>query len=265
VRSRGDEEVSLDPTLLRTDLADVWTALRDGRPEDALARYGGELLPGLFPPDSDGFLRWLDGERTRLKVALSSAATTRVDELERNGDVARALAVARQIAAINPDDETVVRRVIALHEKNGDRAGALLAFENYRARLASEFDAEPAPETLALATRLRATTSVLTAKTSPPPAVVPGTSAVTSAPPKRSAAWVVAAVVVLAATTPVTWNALRPARPLAIGKSAPLTADEGLQVEAAISPNGRLVASRKEALAYCRSSCRRSAAAHRGA
>jgi Tol biopolymer transport system component/DNA-binding SARP family transcriptional activator len=242
VRSRGDEEVSLDPTLLRTDLADVWTALRDARPEDALARYGGELLPGLFPPDSDGFMRWLDGERTRLKVALSNAATTRVDELERNGDVARALAVARRIAEINPDDETVVRRVIALHEKNGDRAGALLTFENYRARLASDFDAEPAPETVALATRLRATPSVLTAKASPPPAVVPGARAVTSAPAKRSAAWVVAAVVVLAATTPVTWNALRPARPLAIGQSAPLTADEGLQVEAAISPNGRLVA-----------------------
>jgi Tol biopolymer transport system component len=247
VRSRGDEEVSLDPTLLRTDLGDVWTALRDGRAEDALARYGGELLPGLFPPDSDGFMRWLDIERTRLKLALSSAATARVNELERDGDVTRALAMARRIAEINPDDETVVRRVIALHEKNGDRAGALLTFESYRARLASDFDAEPAPETVALATRLRATSSVFAPKTSPPP-VAPHVRTettvptVTSASATRSTRWAVAAVVVLAATTLVAWDVLRPPRPLAIGTSAPLTADEGLQVEAAISPNGRLVA-----------------------
>jgi len=38
------------------------------------------------------------------------------------------------------------------------------------------------------------------------------------------------------------WTALRPAQPLVIGTSTPLTADEGLQVEAAIAPNGRLVA-----------------------
>jgi Tol biopolymer transport system component/DNA-binding SARP family transcriptional activator len=257
VRTRGDEEVSLDPDLVGTDLAEVWAALRDGRAEDALAHYGGELLPGLFPPDSDGFIRWLDGERARLRVAISGAATARVNELERAGNVAAALAVARRIMEINPDDETIIRRLMSLHEMNGDRVGALQTFESYRARLASDFDAEPAPETLAIAARLRAPAPVLTPATnrstidaSPqlttearaPAATV--TSDAREPAPSRPRVWMIAAVgiVALAIVAGIIWNAMRPASPLAIGTSAPLTADEGLQVEAAISPNGHLVA-----------------------
>jgi len=40
----------------------------------------------------------------------------------------------------------------------------------------------------------------------------------------------------------VGWVSLRPGMPQALGASAPLTTEDGLQVEAAISPNGRLVA-----------------------
>src|SRR5262252_642470 len=184
LRTRGDEEVSLDPALVQSDLADVWAALRDDRAEDAMAHYGGELLVGLFPPDSDGFMRWLETERARLKVALSSAAAARVNELERDGNVERALAVARRIVEINRDDETLVRRLMSLHEMSGDRAGALQAFESYRTRLANDFDAEPAPETVAIATRLRSTAPLVfdppvkRASLTPAPAVAPSAGSV---------------------------------------------------------------------------------------
>src|SRR5512141_1869833 len=67
VRTRGDDEISIDPEMLRTDLATVWNCLRNNRIDEALAEYRGELLPGLYPPDSEGFQRWLDLERARLK------------------------------------------------------------------------------------------------------------------------------------------------------------------------------------------------------
>jgi DNA-binding SARP family transcriptional activator len=246
LRTRGDEEVSIDPALVQSDLADVWAALRADRPEDAMAHYGGELLIGLFPPDSDGFIRWLDTERTRLKVALSSAAAARVNDLEREGNVERALSVARRIVEINRDDETLVRRLMSLHEMSGDRAGALQAFESYRARLASDFDAEPAPETVAIATRLRSATPLAT----PPPvrraslAPAPAPSAGSVSPAAKPTVLTVSTVAVaaLAIGAAILWSALRPDHPTSIGKSAPLTADEGLQIEAAISSNGRLVA-----------------------
>src|SRR5215831_6492890 len=248
LRARGDEEVSIDPALVQSDLADVWAALRDDRAEDAMAHYGGELLVGLFPPDSDGFMRWLETERARLKVALSSAAAARVKELERDGNVERALAVARRIVEINRDDETLVRRLMSLHEMSGDRAGALQAFESYRARLASDFDAEPAPETVAIAARLRSVAPLAmvppvkraSLTSAPAPAPLGGSGSPAVKPMVFTVSIVAVGALAIGAAIP--WSALRPAHATSIGTSAPLTADEGLHVGATISSNGRLVA-----------------------
>jgi DNA-binding SARP family transcriptional activator len=155
LQNRGDEEISVDPARLETDLGKVWTAIKHGRMENALANYRGELLPGLFASDSQGFQRWLDIERARLKVEVSRAALSLVTSLERAGNLREALGVAQRAIEIQPDDETAVRRLITLHEAMGDRAGALGVFEAYRSRLEAEFDAGPAPETIALANRLR--------------------------------------------------------------------------------------------------------------
>jgi Tol biopolymer transport system component/DNA-binding SARP family transcriptional activator len=261
LRTRGDEEIAVNPDVVRTDLAAVLESLREGRTDDALASYGGDLLPGLIPPDSDGFMRWLDSERTRLKVSMSVTAMARVEELERSGDIAGALGVARRVMAIEPDDERVVRRVMSLLESLGDRAGALNTFESFRARLATDFEAEPAPETIAMVAQLRApappvpATPQVAPKPAPTatpvrpaapvaPSVAPAFVAEAANPvPNRSVVRGAAAgVVALAVLATIAWSATRDARPPAIGKSAPLTADEGLQVHAAISPNGRLVA-----------------------
>ncbi len=248
LRNRGDEEISIDPAMLETDLATVWDALRNNRPEEALANYRGELLPGLFPSDSDGFQRWLDTERTRLQVAVSTAAMAKVDELEKSGELTRALAIARGVIAINPDDETIVRRVMKLHESLGDRAGALTLFEGYRARLASDFEAEPSPETVALAKGMKEPASpVLPRKKPAKPASVEKTSAtrldLPPMPRKRRAALVGALLFGVAAMSAITALEMsRPARPATIGRSLPLTREEGLQVEVDISPNGRFVA-----------------------
>lgn len=245
VRNRGDEEISIDPERLRTDLSMVWDALRNGRIDEALAGYGGELLHGLYPPDSEGFQRWLDSERTRLRVSISTASMARIDELERTGEIALALATARRVGEINGDDETIVRRVMLLHERLGDRAGGLATFESYRSRLASDFDAEPAPETIELANRLRASTGILSPRknhssqeriTAAPEITIPS--------PRSTRALPIAggALAILAIIAAASFSLRGPEKFAAIGRSSPLTSDEGLQVEAAISPNGRLVA-----------------------
>ena len=262
VRTRGDEEISVDPAKLNTDLGAVWAALREGRAEDALANYRGELLPALFASDSEGFQRWLDTERARLKVEVSKAALVLVAALEREGKLAEALTVAQRVIEIQPDNETAVRRLMTLHEAMGDRAGALGVFEGYRSRLASEFDAEPAPETMALANRLRVSAGAPTPRPrhvvangqriTPPiagvPQAEPGSSenaagptlAVHSSGRFRIAAGIATPVIVLILL--MGWARSRAPRPFAIGASSPLTSEEGLQVEPAVSPNGRLVA-----------------------
>ena len=261
LKSRGDEEVSVNSELMSTDLAAVWEALKNGYPEEALTHYGGDLLPGLFPSGSDGFQRWLDGEQTRLKIAISTSATERLAELEHEGRLSDALAIARRLIEIEPDDETIVRRVMSLHDGLGDRAGALAVFEGYRARLASDFEAEPSSETVALANRLRASSGIPASRTTVPvktavlnrptvelhPAPSHNTGADFPIRATRSShprTWIFAstALIALAIVAVIAWNSSSAARPLSIGTSSPLTTEEGLQIEAAVSPNGRLVA-----------------------
>lgn len=270
IRTRGDEELAIDAGAMVTDVGAVWCALREGRPEDALARYTGELLTGLHPVDSDGFLRWLDIERTRLRSAVGASAVARCGELEREGRVSEALALARRVLDIQRDDETLVRRVMSMHEAVGDRAGALALFESYRARLVVDFDAEPAAETAALALRFRTASphpASVAAPVSPAKSprtrqgsdrAAPSVDGVPEAPeapeapdlpgpvrvhsPRRTAAFAVGMGVAVATIGLMASSGGDPVEPSTIGRSTPLTVDEGLQVHASISPNGRLVA-----------------------
>jgi Tol biopolymer transport system component/DNA-binding SARP family transcriptional activator len=261
VRTRGDEDVSIDPAKVKTDVGEIWAALREGRTADALEQYGGELLPALFASGSDGFHRWLDTERARLKVELSRGALVRVDSLQREGKFAEALGTARRVLEIQPDDEILVRRVITLHDAIGDRAGALGVFEGYRGRLATDFDAEPAPETMAMAARLRASNGYQNGRTSAsaPTGARQRKSRAAIEPEQHALAPIVSpapavgavarfgkagAVMLLAIAIGLVIARTMSRAPggVSIGTSAPLTSEEGLQIEPAISPNGRLVA-----------------------
>jgi len=44
-------------------------------------------VPGLFASDSEGFQRWLDIERARVKVEVSRAALSLITSLERAGNL----------------------------------------------------------------------------------------------------------------------------------------------------------------------------------
>ncbi len=182
VRTRGDDEVSIDPATLTTDVGALRTALAEGRVDEALAFYRGDLLPGLFPPESEGFQRWLEDERGQIKAEVARAGAKRAAGLEQEGMLDQALVAARRVVEIDPDDEQAVRRLIGLYDAAGDRAGALTAFERYRTRLAAEFDAEPATETMLLAERIRSATTapaVRARSTVPSPGDDPATPAFT--------------------------------------------------------------------------------------
>src|SRR5207247_3907126 len=58
--------------------------------------------------------------------------------------------------ALTPHDEALLRRLIALLDRHGDRAGALEAYEAFTVKLAEEYAAEPAAETQALVAAVRA-------------------------------------------------------------------------------------------------------------
>jgi serine/threonine-protein kinase len=153
--TRGEEEVGCNPLNLSVDVAEFLLAIDQGRDESALSLYEGDLLPGLHVPGAPGFDEWLERERARLRSRAATAATSlaeRAASADRASDAAR---YAQRAAELNPDDEQVIRRLIAFREAAGDRAGALLSYEVFAKRLADEYDAEPSEETRALITRIR--------------------------------------------------------------------------------------------------------------
>jgi DNA-binding SARP family transcriptional activator/predicted ATPase len=119
------------------------TAVAEGRDDDAIAAYAGELLPTLYD-------EWTMGERERLRDAFHETLlrVVRRDRSLRRFD--HATAAAHRLLDEDPWREDTVRQLIAIRYEAGDRTGALAVFERFVIRLRAEMHAEPMPETIAL-------------------------------------------------------------------------------------------------------------------
>src|SRR5881398_2531606 len=156
VASRGDEEVGLDFAHIWCDVAAFQQAIAGDALREALDLYRGSLLEGFFISDAPEFERWLETERARLREAASGAARALAERSESVNDLTRAVRWTRRSIELAPSDEGLVRRLIALLDRQGDRAGALEAYGVFARRVAAEYEAEPAAETRALVAAVRA-------------------------------------------------------------------------------------------------------------
>ncbi len=196
--SRGDEEIGLDFERIWCDVAAFARAIDGGQTEQALDLYRGNLLEGFFISDAPEFERWLESERARLSGVAARTARTLAESCERRGDLSTAVQWARRAIGLAPNDEGLLRQLIAVLDRNGDRAGALQAYEQFAQYLAEEYEAEPAAETKALlaAVRARETAAPVTLTT---PSLADPTPLAVAAPSPRGRRGAIAAVVPLAA------------------------------------------------------------------
>jgi len=151
---RGEEEIGVDEDLLWSDVRAFERALADGRREEALGLYHGDLLEGFFISSAPDFERWLDTERAALRTAAARAAWSIAEETEPTNPQ-ESLEWAKRAASLTPDEEGPLRRLMELLERHGDRAAALSIFTAFERRLADEFELTPSDETVALAARIR--------------------------------------------------------------------------------------------------------------
>jgi DNA-binding SARP family transcriptional activator len=155
-RTRGSEEVAVNPAGLWCDAAAFRAAAEAGRVSEALGAYRGDLLPGFFVTEAAPELdRWLEHERAELRLAAAGGAWRLAETAEAASDAIGAAQWARRAADLATGDEVAARRLIAMLVRLGDHEGALHAYVTLRARLAAEFGAEPAPDTRALVAPLR--------------------------------------------------------------------------------------------------------------
>jgi TolB-like protein len=153
--SRGQELIGVDTDRLSCDAVEFEAHVERGEFEEGLRLYRGEFLRGLTIHDAIGFDRWQEGEAWRLQRRAWKAATVLADRAEADGNLIAALHWLEQAVELLPTDELLLRRLLALTDSMGDRAGALRTFERFAEVLREEYGVEPSPETEGLIEEIR--------------------------------------------------------------------------------------------------------------
>ena len=151
---RGDEELGLNPALIRCDAVDFERAAKAGRVAEAMELYRGDFLVGFHLTDTPEFEQWLEVERARLKGLAMRAAHTAAEAANARGEWTDAIQSARRALALG-GGEVALRPLLEAHARAGDMAGMVQEFEAYRLRLASEYGIAPSSNTLRLVDDLR--------------------------------------------------------------------------------------------------------------
>ena len=147
ILSRGDEEVAVNFDRISCDARLVKDFLLDLRYQDALAFYGGDLLPGFFIDDAPEFEHWLEEERQSMRELAGRSALGAALELQKQGDYAMAVKMASRAMDFGDKSEHTVRLLVNLHANAGDRAAAIKTYEEFAGSLAKAYGTEPSAET----------------------------------------------------------------------------------------------------------------------
>ena len=108
------------------------------------------VLGDLQFPDAPALDAWLRSQRERRVNTTRRALERQARALEDAGELAAALLVAQALLRLDRLSEAAHRHVMRLHYLRGDRAGALLAFDDCERALKDEVGTRPCADTMAL-------------------------------------------------------------------------------------------------------------------
>ncbi len=154
--SRGDDDLAVDFTAVSCDAAQLGDAQTRQDAQSVVQVYHGNFLQGFFVGDAPAFEHWAERERQHLHGLAFRATWLLAEQAERNGDGYGAAQWARRAAALTPDDEPALRKLMELLDRLGDRAGAIGAYEDFSRRMRREYDTYPSLATRAIAQTIRA-------------------------------------------------------------------------------------------------------------
>src|SRR6266566_4295624 len=116
----------------------------------------GEFLEGFSLRDAPAFDDWVRFQREYWHLHINEIFD-RLSHLQfEAGALEAAIETVNRWLVLSPLQEDAYRRLMRLHFAAGDRTAALHAYDTCRALLATGMQTEPTPETVALASRMRA-------------------------------------------------------------------------------------------------------------
>jgi DNA-binding SARP family transcriptional activator/Tfp pilus assembly protein PilF/TolB-like protein len=152
--SAGDE-LTLNAESVQSDVAAFEEALERGEAGRAVELYTAPFLDGFYLSGSTEFEHWVDTERARLASLYERALESLATDAQAGGDAETAVAWWRQLSARNPYSGHVAAGVMRALEAAGDHAGAIQHAATHEKLLKEKIGAQPDPEVVALAQRLR--------------------------------------------------------------------------------------------------------------
>lgn len=139
----GQKTLRLDPSVIRTDVAEFERALATGDLATAADLYRGPFLDGFHLKDAPEFDRWADDQRARLSRQALAAYARLAGGAAAAGDSRRAAEWWSRAGALDPYDSSIALNLIRALAESGDRAGALLAARRHEELLHRELGLAP--------------------------------------------------------------------------------------------------------------------------
>lgn len=144
----GDAWVDVEAATNAVDRAEgAWRHGDVGLTWSEATVAAGILRRPLLPGED---LHWVEVLRLRLRERGVRALDLLVRVYGREGDHSLAVAVGRDLVALEPYREASHRLLMRAHQASGDRAEAVRVHQRLRALLSDELGIDPAPETTAL-------------------------------------------------------------------------------------------------------------------
>src|SRR4051812_7140941 len=151
----GRDELSLNPQVITSDVADLRAAMKNGDFAAVVALYEGPFLDGVFISGAQDFDQWVDAQRTAITRDVERALESLAEQAAARGDHREAVQWWQRLAAMDPRKTRVVMALMSELAASGDRAGALRQADVYRVLARDDLEVEPNPAVNALVERLR--------------------------------------------------------------------------------------------------------------
>src|SRR5258708_2857340 len=138
--------------------------------QHALALVRGPFLDGFWLREEAPFDAWVQVQQQQWQVRVQLLCDRLSSWQEAAGEWEATRATLLRWLALDPLAEEAYRRLMRVHLAQGDATAALQVYATCRARLAEGLQLAPAPETVALAERIRATAARRPGSSTSPPA-----------------------------------------------------------------------------------------------
>lgn len=163
----GRADLRLNTDVVASDVTGFVAAATQGRPEEAVALYGGPFLDGFFLSETPDFERWVDETRGRLKRRMAASLRELAIAADRTGDLKSAAELRWRITEIDPLDSSAAFDLIRALADAGDRSRALQFARHHESLLRQEIGTGVDPAMSQFVRRLLAEGDSL------PPAAIP--------------------------------------------------------------------------------------------